>query len=109
MTIYPSYQGVRIPSPDVGLRVGARVPDTASGTHRDSSANWGQIIPDYLFYPSIIGHYWRILAIIAIIFAKSFAIICYYCTRAQNINYCNYSKKLLQLFIYAIHYLHYCN
>ena len=31
------------------------------------SANWGQIIADYLFYPSIIGNYWQIFAIIAII------------------------------------------
>jgi hypothetical protein len=30
-----------------------------------SSANWGQIIPDYLFYSSLIGLYWQIFAIIA--------------------------------------------
>ena len=35
-------------------------------------------------------------------FAKRFAIICYNCTRAQNINYCNYSNLLLQFFFYVI-------
>ncbi len=63
-----------------------------------SSANWGQIIADYLSYPSIIGNYWQTFAIIAIIcMQKSFAIICYNCTRAQNVHYCNYSITIIAI------------
>jgi hypothetical protein len=46
------------------------------------SANWGQIIGYYWFYPPIIGSYWLLLQLLAIIgyyfFAKSFHIIGYY-------------------------------
>jgi hypothetical protein len=51
--------------------VSAAAAAAAAATVTESpSANWGQIIPDYLFYPSIIGHYWQIFAIIASIFLR---------------------------------------
>ncbi len=59
-----------------------------------SSANRGQIIPDYLFYPSIIGLTWQIFAIIA--FLRKVLLLLY---QAQNINYCNYSKTIIEIIL----------
>ncbi len=66
----------------------------------EASANWGKNVPNYLFYPSIIGHYWQIIAMLFIFFSKSFAIIYYhYCSRAQNINCCNCSKTIIAIIV----------
>jgi hypothetical protein len=66
-------------------------------------ANWGQVIGDYLFYPSIIiGNYWQLFAIIALTFAIIVPGSKRYLLQIFKI-------LLLQLLHIAINYLHYCS
>jgi hypothetical protein len=68
-------------------------PADGSGDGSQPSANWGQIIGYYWFYPPIIGNYWLLLQLLAIIgyyfLQKVFILLAIIATRS-NINYCNY-------------------
>ncbi len=83
------------------------------------SANWGQIIGYYWFYPycwqllaiiAIIGHYWAIIIIIilAIIFLQNVFILLAIIATSSNINYCNYCDTIIPIIVSARNYLHYC-
>ena len=75
-----------------------------------TSANWGQIIGYYWFYPlllAIIGYYcnyWLLLAII--FFTKVFILLAIIAT-GSIINYCNYWYTIIAIIGSATNYLHY--
>jgi hypothetical protein len=74
------------------------------------SANWGQIIGYYWFYPPIIGNYWLLLQLLAIIgyyFLQNFFILLAIIATSSNINYCNYCDTIIAIIGSASNYLHY--
>ncbi len=71
-----------------------------------TSANWGQIIGYYWFYPPIIGNYWQLLAIIAVIgcywlllFCKKFSYYWLLLRQAQTLINAIIVTLLLQLLV----------
>jgi hypothetical protein len=72
------------------------------------SANLGQILPYYWFYPPIIGNYCLLFAIICYYcFAKKFDIYWLLLCHAQTLIIAIIAKLLLQLIVSARNYMHY--
>ncbi len=61
------------------------------------SANWGQIIPYYWFYPPIIGNYLLLFAIIAIIVLRKVLLLLAIIEPCSKINYCDYCKTIIAI------------
>jgi hypothetical protein len=55
---------------------------------RAPSANWGQIISCYWFYPANIGNYWQLFAIIAIFGLRKVMLLLAIIAPCSTISYC---------------------
>jgi hypothetical protein len=64
------------------------------------SANWGQIIHCYWFYPPIIGNYWILLAII--IFLQKVLQLLAIIAPCPNINYCDYCIPIIAINLFCL-------
>jgi hypothetical protein len=74
-----------------------------------TSANWGQIIGYYWFYPlllAIIGYYCNYWLLLAIIFLQKVFILLAIIATGSIINYCNYCVTIIAIIGSAGNYWH---